>query len=749
MQLSVSTSPADPLLAALLPGGDSVSGAEPGLPLTPFGALFPGLAPTPASGPVPAAPSPLASSEVPPTWIGSTQPQLTAQPALTSASRPPVVVPGSVVSTNAATVVTVEVTPPVSPRGEKAISAPKPASTKPAAPALAGLSFRSIAPEQPAEPGPLSPEMALALAATVTPPPVAPIALALTETAPTPTGTSSETPLDRPAADSPAAFSPRSDAPVVTATASPTARPIPMALSTGPSLRFAGASDNSAAAAPVRIIGPGPKVAPFAADVTAPSLHAPSAPSTRAEAGIPSSDSAAIPLPSEATLTEISAYPGAPDTALRNFAPAEILSRHFAPAPSTAPAPDLASAFHAPHAIAFTYPVAPALAAPTPSSPAPVPALLPSPLHPDMPPAMSAPLTVSPTATPSFSVSAPAESAFTPGLATPASAPLPIFPLAPTPLHASPTPIASPASPTPAASAPAAAAIPLAVDPAAVAPRELTAAIRAEKNLSPRGAKIAASAENNSSGKNSPVVASDKTFVSVSSEHVARPAADVGTGVAKSEVAMPSALFNRSTSAAVLEHAPVDGASVVPQERFSEIVSSSSLSAEPVVAAQRAVEAVLTAVERFSAGERHSVNLSFAMGDTALDVRVELRDDAVHATFRTDSPELRQALAQQWQAATGAGESGERSLRLAAPVFTGPTAAPSTAANFSSFTGGDGSSRQRESAARRDSDDSLSIAGLRSRGSRTSSVGTVADTSAAPAATRSAPPTSHRLHTHA
>jgi hypothetical protein len=527
-------------------------------------------------------------------------------------------------------------------------------------------------------------------------------------------------------------------------------------------LPLAGAVENPAGnAAPARIIESGPTVVPSAVPASTTALHSPKTHSQRAEAGIPSSDSATIPLPSEARPNEIAAYPVAPDAALRSFAPAEILSRHFAPAPSTAPAPDLASAFHAPHAIAFTSAVAPALGAPTPSSPAPATALLPSPLRPEIPLASIVLPTLSPTVAPSHCVSAPAESAFAPGLSTPAFAPptfasattfapAPESALAPIPLPtslASPTPLASPAfpSPSPAASAPAA----LAVNPVAVAPREITAAIRAEKNPSPRGAKIAVSAENISSRKNSPVVVSGKTFVSVSSEHVARPPADVGTSVAKSEAAMPSTFFNRSTSAAVLEHAPVDGASVGAQERFSEIASSSSLAAAPVVAAQRAVEAVLTAVERFSAGERHSVNLSFAMGDTALEVRVELRDAAVHATFRTDSPELRQALAQQWQAATGAGDSGERSLRLAAPVFTGPSAAPSTAANFSSFAGGDGSSRQRESAARRDSDDSLSIAGLRSRGSRTSSVGTVADTSAAPAATRSASPTSHRLHTHA
>ncbi len=210
---------------------------------------------------------------------------------------------------------------------------------------------------------------------------------------------------------------------------------------------------------------------------------------------------------------------------------------------------------------------------------------------------------------------------------------------------------------------------------------------------------------------------------------------------------MSSSFFNRSSAAAVLEHAPVDAASVVPQERVAEAAPTSLLAAEPMVAAQRAVEAVLTAVERFSNGERHSVNLSFAMGDTALDVRVELRDNTIHATFHTESPELRKALASQWQAVTGAGDTGERALRLAAPVFTGQSATQPNGANLSSFAGDQGASRERGAASRRSGDDALSIAGLRSRSSRTSSVGSGADSSAAPAAARPASTSSHRLHT--
>jgi hypothetical protein len=187
---------------------------------------------------------------------------------------------------------------------------------------------------------------------------------------------------------------------------------------------------------------------------------------------------------------------------------------------------------------------------------------------------------------------------------------------------------------------------------------------------------------------------------------------------------------------------------VAPADRTADFSTTSVLAPETTAAAQRAVDAVLTAVDRFSSGERHSVNLNFSVGGSDLNVRVELRADEVHATFRTDSPELRNALAHEWQAANGAAESGERTLRLVTPVFTGNSASSSSSSShLSSFSGGDGSSRQRESGARQSDGESPSVAGVRSRAS--SSLTAAADSTPASSVVHSASSTSHRLHTHA
>jgi hypothetical protein len=188
--------------------------------------------------------------------------------------------------------------------------------------------------------------------------------------------------------------------------------------------------------------------------------------------------------------------------------------------------------------------------------------------------------------------------------------------------------------------------------------------------------------------KKSPTGASDKTFLSASGKRVATPETILGTGVANSEPAMP---------AATLAHRP---SFVAPLERAADLpvaVAADSpaglQAAEPATVAHRAVEAVLTAVERFSAGDRHAVQLQFSVGGTDLAVRVELRGTEVRTTFRTDSPELRSALAHEWQAA-GA-ESPDRPGRLAPPVFSA-----NESAAFSQFSG-DTTSRQRDARARR------------------------------------------------
>jgi hypothetical protein len=108
---------------------------------------------------------------------------------------------------------------------------------------------------------------------------------------------------------------------------------------------------------------------------------------------------------------------------------------------------------------------------------------------------------------------------------------------------------------------------------------------------------------------------------------------------------------------------------------------------------QRAVETVLAAAERLAAGGRHSVSLDFTVGGNELNVRVELRADEVHATFRTDFAELRSALAREWQAVSPA--DADAPHRFAKPTFTTST---TPADGFSPQTG-DGASRQRDAEA--------------------------------------------------
>ena len=109
--------------------------------------------------------------------------------------------------------------------------------------------------------------------------------------------------------------------------------------------------------------------------------------------------------------------------------------------------------------------------------------------------------------------------------------------------------------------------------------------------------------------------------------------------------------------------------------------------------AQRAVEAVLTAAERSQSAGQHSVNLQFSLSGVDLAVRVQLRSGAVHATFRTDSPELRSALAEEWHSVSA--QSAGAPLRMVAPVFTSKEAMSS-----GHFQGG-GGSPGRETGGRR------------------------------------------------
>jgi hypothetical protein len=237
-------------------------------------------------------------------------------------------------------------------------------------------------------------------------------------------------------------------------------------------------------------------------------------------------------------------------------------------------------------------------------------------------------------------------------------------------------------------------------------PPAFPAEVRANLPANPAEAKFADVAENLAAEKIDAPSAPQKTFLSASAKRVAPRESALGTGVAKPEAAMSTATFSsRPPSAAMPERVAVAAPTVA--ETSAAARADAPIPVETTAAAHRAVEAVLAAVDRSSAGDRHTVNLRFFVGGADLAVRVEMRADEVRTTFRTESPELRAALASEWSAATP--DTGDRALRLAPPVFAGNNDANPGA--FSSDT----SPRERDSRARRTAEDFSAVIGARSR----------------------------------
>lgn len=134
--------------------------------------------------------------------------------------------------------------------------------------------------------------------------------------------------------------------------------------------------------------------------------------------------------------------------------------------------------------------------------------------------------------------------------------------------------------------------------------------------------------------------------------------------------------------------------SVMPLS-FDALVNDAGLTqaSELASSARRAVDSAMAAADQFALkGEHRGVNLQFSFSGVDVAVRVEMRRDGVHTTFLTDSPEMRSALAQEWQSVVST-QPMERSPRLAEPVFTSNPAGSSTSTDA-------GASQQRESHAR-------------------------------------------------
>lgn len=225
-----------------------------------------------------------------------------------------------------------------------------------------------------------------------------------------------------------------------------------------------------------------------------------------------------------------------------------------------------------------------------------------------------------------------------------------------------------------------------------------------------------------------------KSFVATSGKGLTQSNSTFGIGVAERATTMPAG--------SLLAHQTVPEAAAITSALTATESRQQSDTLPPSVAltstAHRAVEAVLSVTDRFAAREQHSVNLQFSVGGTDLNVRVELRAGEVHTTFRTDSPELRSALASEWQAVTGQNRE-DRSARLAPPVFAGNQ-------NQSSSFSGDSAPKQQQQEQRSNGEASARnfLGTLRATGTSTIANATSAATTPA---SRSVSANSVHLHT--
>lgn len=162
---------------------------------------------------------------------------------------------------------------------------------------------------------------------------------------------------------------------------------------------------------------------------------------------------------------------------------------------------------------------------------------------------------------------------------------------------------------------------------------------------------------------------------------------DIGLGI---DSAISGPAMNSPAHSPHATTLPIHGAFFAPADQAAVTVTETISGLNLPSQAQQAVHAVMNAAEHLKSTEQSSVQLKFSVGDASLAVRVELRDGEVRATFRTDSTELRSALAAEWQTISA---DANRPVRLAEAVFTPATSNHS----FNASTSGEGSFQQRDS----------------------------------------------------
>lgn len=191
------------------------------------------------------------------------------------------------------------------------------------------------------------------------------------------------------------------------------------------------------------------------------------------------------------------------------------------------------------------------------------------------------------------------------------------------------------------------------------------------------------------SGKNIPQVTEKEVLVEAK--------VDAGTEKAVTRGVMPSTAAQAFSTAAAS----------FAVERV-EVLPAPSVAETPAAVASRLVERVAAAAERVEARPAEPVWVRVDLsGDYRVEVKVAFRAGRVFADFRTDSDDLRAALAQAWDGFVRGREAA--GPRWAEPVFaaSGQTAAPAPAAPTAPVSAGETQTRPdadsgRQSSGRRD-----------------------------------------------
>jgi hypothetical protein len=238
------------------------------------------------------------------------------------------------------------------------------------------------------------------------------------------------------------------------------------------------------------------------------------------------------------------------------------------------------------------------------------------------------------------------------------------------------------------------------------------------------------------------VAPADKTSqrfsLDAGAKEVATSYGRIGINVAKPEALMPATASTPTPAQVETENQTINS---MPLSLDSLVKEGGENAAGQVTqAARRAVEAVLSIADQTIATDQRTVRLQFTVGGEELAVRVELRGENVHTTFRTDSPDLRIALAHEWQSVS-ATQNGGRTQRLADPVF-----ASNSSGSGNGMSSDSGAAHHRDSSPRHPHATSEELFGIRRAAANTQTVSTAA---VVPAVNASSGLNPLRLHTFA